>query len=171
MRIARAIPRAGRPFAALAAATLALLAAAVTARGQDDASQSTYRVILYIAADGAPQEMRLQRLEEVWTPEQGLDRLRALLDTQDVRRLEDVTVLPSQDTPALKVGNVTVRVKGAYKEPKHDAMFLRVEADGGTETLVKEMISKFDETIVLAYPLAEGNRTIVALIVPTKVGS
>jgi hypothetical protein len=45
-------------------------------------------------------------------------------------------------------------------------MFLRVEVDGGPEALVKELISRFDETIILAYPLAEGNRTVVALLVP-----
>jgi hypothetical protein len=38
--------------------------------------------------------------------------------------------------------------------------------DGGREALVKEMIAGFDETIVLAYPLAEGDRSVVALLVP-----
>jgi hypothetical protein len=46
-------------------------------------------------------------------------------------------------------------------------MFLRVEVDGGEEAFVKEMISRFDETIVVAYPLARGDQSLVALIVPT----
>ena len=43
---------------------------------------------------------------------------------------------------------------------------MRLEVDGGREALVKEMIAGFDETIVLAYPLAEGSGSVVALLVP-----
>ncbi len=138
------------------------------ARAQQDTS--TYRVILYIAQGDAPTDVTLTRLQEVWTAADGGDRLRTLLAASDVQRLEDVTIVPGRDTPALQLGGVTVRVQGVYKEPRRDAMFLRVEVDGGPETLVKELISRFDETIVLAYPLAEGNRTIVALLVPTNMG-
>ncbi|HUP20418.1 MAG TPA: hypothetical protein VM778_10750 [Gemmatimonadota bacterium] len=127
---------------------------------------STYQVILYIVEDGSRREMTLQRLDEVWTEGESVARLQALLDSDRIQRLEDVTVLPNQDTPALRLGNVTVRVKGAYREPRRDAMLLRVEVDGGSEALVKEMVSRFDETILLAYPLTEGNRSLVALIVP-----
>lgn len=152
------------PFAIAALAAGAVLTAAVPAHAQGPST--TYRVILYIAEDGAPRETSLQRLDEVWTEGQSVERLRALLQANSVQRLEDVTVLPSRETPALRLGNVTVKVTGAYREPRRDAMFLRVEVDGGSEALVKEMVSRFDETILLAYPLAEGNRSLVALIVP-----
>ncbi len=132
---------------------------------------STYKVILYLAEDGATKEATIQRLHEVWNESQGPEQLKRLLSAQSVKRLEDVTVLPNRDTPAMKIGGVTVRVRGAYKDPKHDSMFLRVEIDGGQEAFVKEMISKFDETILLAYPLAEGDRSVVALIVPTSAGN
>ena len=146
-----------------------VLAGAASARAQQQ--DSTYRVILYLAQDGAPTDVTLTRLQEVWTAADGGDRLRELLSASDVQRLEDVTIVPGRDTPALQLGNVTVRVRGVYKEPHKDAMFLRVEVDGGPETLVKELISRFDETIVLAYPLAEGNRTVVALLVPAHMGN
>ena len=97
------------------------------------------------------------------------DRIRQLLEASSVQQLEDVTIVPGGDTPALKIGNVTVRVTGVYKEPRRDAMFLRVEVDGGREAFVKEVVSRFDESLVLAYPLTEGNRSIIALLVPAKI--
>jgi hypothetical protein len=132
---------------------------------------STYRVILYLAENGGQSDVTLTRLQEVWSEGEGAERLRSLLSASQVQQLENVVVLPGRDTPTLRLGNVTVRVQGAYKEPGRNAMFLRVEVDGGPEALVKELISRFDETIVLAYPLAEGNRTVVALIVPARMGS
>jgi len=159
----RAIRRtATHAIPALAAIGLAS-ATATPAHAQDG---STYQVILYIVEDGAPREMSLQRLDEVWTEGESVTRLQALFASGRIQRLEDVTILAGQDTPALRLGNVTVRVKGAYREPRRDAMLLRVEVDGGSEALVKEMVSRFDETILLAYPLTEGNRSLVALIVP-----
>lgn len=149
-------------------AALAGWIVATPAAAQEDPG-STYRVILFITEDGAPSEMSLRRLEQVWTAEEGGDRLRELLAASSVQRLEDMPIQPGRDAPALKVGDVTVKVSGAYREPRKDAMFLRVEVEGGRETLVKEMISKFDETILLAYPLAEGNRSLVALIIPAKM--
>jgi len=148
-------------------AALALGAAISPARAQEEPS---YRVLLYIAEGGGPTEVTLTRLQEVWTAAEGQERLRALLAAGQVQQLQDVTIRPGTETPALQLGNVTVRVHGVYKEPRRDAMFLRVEVDGGPEALVKELISRFDETIVLAYPLAEGNRSVVALLVPTQLG-
>lgn len=154
------------PLAVLALA----VATATPARAQGDAGQeSTYRVILYVAENGAPTELSFQRLEEVLGEEAGADRIRQLLQTSSVRRLQDVTILPGGDTPALKIGNVTVRVRGVYKEPHRDSMYLRVEVDGGREAFVKEIISRFDESIVLAYPLTEGNRSVIALLVPANI--
>lgn len=153
----------------LVLAALAVTASLVwtgAARAQES-GRSTYRVILYIVEDGAPRDVSLKRLDEVWTESEGVDRLRSLLAASRVQQLEGVTIQPGRDTPSLRLGNVTVRVRGAYREPRRDAMFLRVEMDGGQEALVKEMVSKFDETIVLAYPLTEGNRSMVALIIPT----
>lgn len=156
------------PLLTILALSVAILAPN-RAVAQEDSARSTYRVILYLAEDGAPAEMSLQRLNEVWSEEEGSARLGELLSAGRLQRLEDVTVLPGRQTPALRLGNVTVRVKGAYRAPGRTAMFLRVEMDGGSETLVKEMISEFDETIVLAYPLAEGDRSVVALIVPIRM--
>lgn len=156
-----------RPALAIGLLAVAGLLAAAPAVAQD--SGSTYRVILYVAQDGAPSEMSLRRLEEVWSAEDGAARLRELLNASRVERLEDVPIQPGGDAPVLKVGDVTLKVRGAYREPRHDAMFLRVEVEGGRDTLVKEMISKFDETILLAYPLAEGNRSLVALIIPARM--
>lgn len=151
--------------------SLLALAPAFAARAAAQEESSTYRVILYLAQDGGPTDVTLTRLQEVWTAADGGERLRALLEASEVQRLEDVTIVPGRDTPALQLGGVTVRVRGVYKEPHKDAMFLRVEVDGGPETLVKELISRFDETIVLAYPLAEGNRTVVALLVPARMSN
>lgn len=152
--------------------TLAALALTVAAShaGAQESSGSTYRVLLYIAEGGGPTDVTLTRLQEVWTAGEGVERLRTLLAAGKVQQLEDVTILPGRETPALQLGDVTVRVRGVYREPQRDAMFLRVEVEGGAEALVKELISRFDETIVLAYPLAEGNRTVVALLVPTQMG-
>ena len=150
-------------FGAITALFVALSGAMGHAYAQE---RSTYQVILYLAQDVASSDITLTRLQEVWSEGENVARLQALLDANQVQRLEDVTILPGRDTPALQLGGVTVRVTGAYKEPRRDAMFLRVEVDGGPEALVKELISRFDETIVLAYPLAEGNRTMVALLVP-----
>ncbi len=151
---------------------LASLLAAGPAFAQDSGGgSSAYRVILFLAEDGGPRDIELRRLEEVWSEGDGQGRLRALLNASALKRLDAVTILPGQETPAIQVGDVTVRVKGVLKEPRRDAMFLRVEVDGGREAFVKEMISGFNETIVLAYPLAEGNRSIVALIVPASTGN
>ena len=142
------------------------LAAAFPAdlRGQREAP--TYRVILYLAEQGASQQVQIQRLDEIWSPEDGARRLQSLLDSGAVRQLEEVTLVPGQETPTIRFGDVTFRVKGVLKQPHMDSMFLRLEVDGGREALVKEMIAGFDETIVLAYPLAEGDRSVVALLVP-----
>lgn len=152
---------------AFIAAMLTALAGASPALAQGG---STYRVILYIAEDGAPSEVTLTRLQEVWTEGEGAARLGELLRTSRIEQLQGVTIVPGQETPALRLGNVTVRIRGVYREPRQDAMFLRVEVDGGPDTFVKEVISRFNETIVLAYPLAEGNRTVVALLVPARTG-
>jgi len=144
---------------------------AAPARAQAGDANTTYRVILYLADNGEFREVSLRRLDEVWTEEEGVDRLRELLSAREVRRLEDVTILSGRDTPALRVRDVTVRVRGVYRQPDRDSMFLRVEMEGGADTLVKELISSFDETIVLAYPLTEGDRSIVALILPTRLDS
>jgi hypothetical protein len=145
---------------------LALAAAVFTTdlRGQGEAP--TYRVILYLAEQGAPQQVQIQRLDEVWSVEDGAQRLQGLLDSGAVRQLEEVTLVPGQETPTIRFGDVTFRVKGVLKQPHMDSMFLRLEVDGGREALVKEMIAGFDETIVLAYPLAEGDSSVVALLVP-----
>lgn len=150
---------------------LAGLALAVTSGRARAQGEPSYRVLLYIAEGGGPAEVSITRLQEVWSPAEGQARLMELLASGNVQQLQDVTIQPGRDTPALQLGNVTVRVRGVYREPQRDAMFLRVEVDGGAEALVKELISRFDETIVLAYPLAEGNRSVVALLVPTHMGN
>lgn len=144
---------------------LALAAASPAAlRGQGDAP--TYRVILYLAEEGAPQQVQIERLDEVWSVEDGAERLQSLLATGPVRQLEEVALVPGQEAPTVRFGDVTFRVSGVLKQPHRDSMFLRLEVDGGREALVKEMIAGFEETIVLAYPLAEGDRSVVALLVP-----
>ena len=145
-----------------------LAAGAAPAQAQTD-PDATYRVILYLAESGAPTDLSFQRLDEVVGEEAGAARIRQLLEASSVQQLEGVTILPGGDTPALKIGNVTVRVRGIYKEPRRDAMFLRVEVDGGREAFVKEVVSRFDESLVIAYPLTEGNRSIIALLVPTRL--
>jgi hypothetical protein len=155
--------------AALAAVTLAATLGPARAYAQTGQPDTTYRVILYLAEDGAPTDVTFQRLNEVVGEGAGADRIRQLLEASSVRQLEDVTIVPGRDTPALKIGNVTVRVTGVYKEPRRDAMFLRVEVDGGREAFVKEVVSRFDESLVLAYPLTEGNRSIIALLVPARI--
>ena len=155
--------------AALAAVAIAATLWSVPALAQTGQPDTTYRVILYLAEDGAPNDVTFQRLDEVVGEGAGADRIRQLLEASSVRQLEDVTIVPGRDTPALKIGNVTVRVTGVYKEPRRDAMFLRVEVDGGREAFVKEVVSRFDESLVLAYPLTEGNRSIIALLVPAKI--
>jgi hypothetical protein len=156
--------------AACAVLALALAGEASPVRAQAGTTpDTTYRVILYLAEAGAPADLSFRRLNEVVGEEAGADRIRQLLEASSVERLEDVTILPGRDTPALKIGNVTVRVTGVYKEPRRDSMFLRVEVDGGRETFVKEVVSRFDESLVLAYPLTEGNRSIIALLVPTRI--
>jgi hypothetical protein len=142
------------------------LAAALPADLCGQGEAPTYRVILYVAEQGAPQQVQIQRLDEVWSAEDGAQRLQSLLDSGAVRQLEEVTLVPGQETPTVRFGDVTFRVQGVLKQPHMDSMFLRLEVDGGRETLVKEMIAGFDETIVLAYPLAEGDRSVVALLVP-----
>jgi hypothetical protein len=142
------------------------LAAAAPAGLQGQAQAPTYRVILYLAEEGAPQQVQIQRLDEVWSEADGAQRLQSLLDSGAVRQLEEVTLVPGQEPPTIRFGDVTFRVRGVLKEPRMDSMFLRLEVDGGREALVKEMIAGFDETIVLAYPLAEGNSSVVALLVP-----
>jgi hypothetical protein len=146
------------------AIVLALAATAADVRGQGQAP--TYRVILYVAEQGGSQQVQIQRLDEVWSVEDGAQRLQSLLQSGTVRQLEEVTLVPGQETPTIRFGEVTFRVKGVLKQPHMDSMFLRLEVDGGRETLVKEMLAGFEETIVLAYPLAEGDRSVVALLVP-----
>ena len=155
--------------AALTAVTIAATLWVAPALAQTGQPDTTYRVILYLAEDGAPTDVTFQRLDEVVGEGTGADRIRQLLEASSVRQLEDVTIVPGRDMPVLKIGNVTVRVTGVYKEPRRDAMFLRVEVDGGREAFVKEVVSRFDESLVLAYPLTEGNRSIIALLVPAKI--
>lgn len=171
-RSVRPLLSAAMRFSVAAVVAAAVIpATALPGLAQTDGSSSTYRVILYIAENAGPQQMSIRRLDQVWDEGDGTARLRELLQANKVEQLEEVTVLPNRDTPALSMGGVTVRVRGAYREPRKDAMFLRVELEGGQETLVKEMISKFDESIVVAYPLAEGGKSLVALIVPTQIGN
>ena len=155
-----------RPFGLIT--LLLVLAGSSNALAQDG---STYRVILYIAEGGGPSEVTLTRLQEIWGQGESTARLQSLLQSGQLQELRAANVEPGRDATAFQLGNVTVRVTGVYKEPRRDAMFLRVEVDGGPEALVKELISRFDETIVLAYPLAEGNRSVVALLVPTGSGN
>jgi hypothetical protein len=157
-----------RPIHAFLLAALAAALAPSAARAQDGGS--TYRVILYVAEDGVPSEVTLQRLTEVWSDGDGDARLREILAASKITRLEEVTLLPNRETPTLRLGDVTVRIRGAYREPRREAMMLHLEVEGGREAYVKELIAGFDETIVIAYPLAEGDRSIVALLVPTRVG-
>ncbi|MGH7564734.1 MAG: hypothetical protein ACREK5_09975 [Gemmatimonadota bacterium] len=126
----------------------------------------TYRVILYLAEQDAASEVQIRRLDEVWSAGDSAERLQSLLSSGSVRRLEEVTMVPGQDTPAIQFGEVTFRIEGVLKEPRRDSVFLRLEVDGGREAVVKEMLASFDETIVLAYPLAEGDDSVVALLVP-----
>jgi hypothetical protein len=142
------------------------LAAANPAAARGQGEPPTYRVILYLAERGAPKQVQIQRLDEVWSDADGPQRLESLLNSGTLRQLEEVTLVPGQETPTVRFGDVTFRVKGVLKQPHMDSMFLRLEVDGGREALVKEMIAGFDETIVLAYPLAEGDRSVVALLVP-----
>ncbi|HJU87555.1 MAG TPA: hypothetical protein VJ788_09330 [Gemmatimonadota bacterium] len=158
----------------VAAAVLSVVAIAtalwaVPAAAQAPTPDTTYRVILYLAEDSAPSEVTFRRLNEVVGEGAGADRIRQLLEASSVEQLEGVTIVPGRDTPALKIGSVTVRVTGVYKEPRRDAMFLRVEVDGGRAAFVKEVVSRFDESLVLAYPLTEGNRSIIALLVPVGI--
>ena len=155
--------------AALTAVAIAATFWAAPALAQTGTPDTTYRVILYLAEDSAPTELSFQRLNEVVGEGTGADRIRQLLEASSVEQLEDVTIVPGGNTPALKIGTVTVRVTGVYKEPRRDAMFLRVEVDGGRAAFVKEVVSRFDESLVLAYPLTEGNRSIIALLVPAKI--
>ncbi len=155
--------------AALTAVGIAAALWATPAIAQTGQPDTTYRVLLYLAQDGAPNDVTFQRLNEVVGEGAGADRVRQLLEASSVEQLEDVTIVPGRDTPALKIGNVTVRVRGVYKEPHRDSMYLRVEVDGGREAFVKEIISRFDESIVLAYPLTEGNRSVIALLVPANI--
>ncbi|MDX1623850.1 MAG: hypothetical protein R3199_07695 [Gemmatimonadota bacterium] len=164
MRTAIDTLRAGRP---LAVAAVFVVFGLTPRPAAAQAADTTYRVILYVAENGAPAEISLRRLTEVWSEGESVDRLGELLSSSRIQRLEEVTVKPGGRTPALRLGDVTVRVTGAYREPRRDAMYLRVEMEGGRETFVKEMISGFDETIVLAYPLTRADRSVVALIVPT----
>jgi hypothetical protein len=156
-------------LAASAAFAFSLVGAGSAGAQAPAAPDTSYRVILYLAENGAPADLSFRRLDEVVGEDAGADRIRQLLEASSVQRLEDVTILPGRDTPALKIGSVTVRVTGVYKEPRRDAMFLRVEVEGGRETFVKEVVSRFDESLVLAYPLTEGNRSIIALLVPTRI--
>ena len=158
----------------VAAAVLGIVAIATAlwaapAAAQAPTPDTTYRVILYLAEDSAPTEVSFRRLNEVVGEGAGADRIRQLLEASSVEQLEGVTIVPGRDTPALKIGSVTVRVTGVYKEPRRDAMFLRVEVDGGRAAFVKEVVSRFDESLVLAYPLTEGNRSIIALLVPVGI--
>jgi hypothetical protein len=163
--------RQSRFVAAVALTAVAIASALWTAPAlaQTEAPDTTYRVILYLAEDSAPTDVTFQRLNEVVGEGAGADRIRQLLEASSVEQLEGVTIVPGTDTPALKIGNVTVRVTGVYKEPRRDAMFLRVEVDGGRAAFVKEVVSRFDESLVLAYPLTEGNRSIIALLVPVGI--
>jgi hypothetical protein len=154
---------------ALAAVVIATTLWTAPARAQIPAPDTTYRVILYLAEGTAPTDVSFQRLNEVVGEGAGADRIRQILEASSVEQLEGVTIVPGRDTPVLKIGNVTVRVTGVYKEPRRDAMFLRVEVDGGRAAFVKEVVSRFDESLVLAYPLTEGNRSIIALLVPVGV--
>ena len=133
-------------------------------RGQGEAP--TYRVILYLAEASASQDVQVRRLDEVWSPGDGGERLQELIASGPLRQLEEVTMVPGQQTPAIQFGDVTFRIQGVLKEPRRDSVFLRLEVDGGREAVVKEMLASFNETIVLAYPLAEGDRSVVALLVP-----
>lgn len=152
--------------ASILAAAFALAGPAVPGAALAQGESPTYRVILYLAEQDAAREVEVRRLDEVWSPDDGPERLRSLLASGSVRELEEITFVPGQETPAIRFGEVTFRVQGALKEPLRDSVFLRLEVDGGRETVVKEMLAAFDETIVLAYPLAEGDRSIVALLVP-----
>ena len=57
-----------------------LAAAAVPADLPGQTQAPTYRVILYLAEEGAPQQVQIQRLDEVWSEADGAQRLQRLLD-------------------------------------------------------------------------------------------
>lgn len=156
----------GSVRASIILSVLALTGMVAPAGSKAQAGPPTYRVILYLAEEGAPSEVQIRRLDEVWSAGDSEERLRSLLSSGSVRQLEEVAMVPGQDTPAIQFGEVTFRVESVLKEPRRDSMFLRLEVDGGREAMVKEMLARFDETIILAYPLAEGDRSVVALLIP-----
>ena len=129
------------------------------AHAQDQTGASdpdaTYRVILYLAEAGAPTELSFQRLNEVVGEADGANRIRQLLEASSVQQLEGVTILPGGDTPTLKIGNVTVRVGHLQgTAPGRD-----VPASGGRRRqggFREGVVSRFDESLVIAYPLTEG---------------
>jgi hypothetical protein len=69
----------GSPLFAL----MATVSLVVTAMAQDptDRASRSYRVILFLAEDGAPRDVEIQRLKEVWREGEGAARLRELLAT------------------------------------------------------------------------------------------
>lgn len=138
---------------------------------EGDAQASTYEVELFLVEDEVSGDTSLQRIRELWPLEGREERLKALLNVERVRRLESVTVIPGGETPAFGMGGVIVRVNGGYRGPDRDRMFLRVEVDGGREAFVKEMISRFDETIVVVYRVDDEDRSLVAVVGPVPNSS
>jgi hypothetical protein len=96
----------GSPLLAL----MATVSLVVTAMAQDptDRASRSYRVILFLAEDGAPRDVEIQRLKEVWREGEGAARLRELLATGEVRRLDEVTILPGRETPVIRLGEPDV---------------------------------------------------------------
>ena len=152
-----------RTVAIVAAATIVGLALHTPAAGAQSAE--TYQVILYLAEDGKVPEAGIRRLEQIVDPDLAREEIQSIISASRFIELEDIVILPGRDLPAIRVGDITVRVRGVLREPRRESMYLRLEVDGGQEAFVKELVSRFDESIALAYPLVDGN-SIVVLLVP-----
>lgn len=128
----------------------------------------TYKMVLFLT-EGTPQEPSLRRFSEI-VPEEALEaRLGLVPGVGEVIRLEEIVVRPNRESPALVVDQATIRVNGEYRPPRQQSMLLRIVVDGGSERFMKEVLSRFDETIIVTYPFEGEDRSLVAVIFPVEV--
>ena len=157
----------------VAALGLAIALPSATARpqerGESAGGRKTFKTILYFVPGATGGEgFRVEHLKEVLTESDGASRLALLVDGQAPQRLQALTVTPGQDNAVVKYKDLTFRISGLYRGPQKDRMYLKVSFDQGGQAAVKEFLAGLDQSVVVTYPMAGGEKgSLVALLVPT----
>lgn len=137
--------------------------------GEGGGARKTFKTILFfVPGEAGGEGLKVDRVKEVWTEGDSPSKLALLVKGKPPQRLQAVTVTPGQENTVIKYKDLTFRISGLYRGPEKDRMYLKVSFDQGGQAAVKEFLAGLDESVVVSYPMAGGEKgSVVALLLPT----